>query len=306
MVTCKFKIAPGVRRVIWAITNNCNYACKYCIFNSGPKYPVAPLDYNQVELILKNLKALGFNYIKYTGGEPFARPDIMSILRLTNMMGFQFDISTNASLITDGTAAELSKLTNLQYVHVGIDGYDKKTQEDIRGKDSFIPTVIGIVRLTDNHVRVRSGCVVTSLNEHDLHNIIDLNMELGVRNIAFSLLEPVGRLSSKELFLPKRTKESLIADIQLLQKQSTLHITENFSDTSDYKLDKCPAGKDFIHIDANGIITPCPWVSEYTSAYNIKYTELDRLPSLNKDLHNCPVCPALTKEHAIRWLNIKK
>jgi MoaA/NifB/PqqE/SkfB family radical SAM enzyme len=36
---CVFKIPENGGRLIWEITNRCNYSCKYCIFSSG-KAPI--------------------------------------------------------------------------------------------------------------------------------------------------------------------------------------------------------------------------------------------------------------------------
>lgn len=300
MITCKFKKIPGSRRVIWAITNYCNYACRYCIFSSGPKFELKQITTADAERIILRLKQLGFNYIKFTGGEPFARDDMLDILNLAEQHGFDFDISTNASLITNSIASRLNKLKKLRYVHVGLDGFNQESQELVRGKDSYIPTILGIVRLTDNNVPIRTGCVITSLNENELHNIVDFNVELGVKNIAFSLMEPVGRLQNKDTYLHKRTLESLSEDLKELKKYYPhLNITDNFSGSdTNYMYDSCPAGVDFLQIDFNGNITPCPWIAEYTDYYSKHFSEYQT----NTQFQECTDCPAKTKIHALQWL----
>ncbi|MDR0607619.1 MAG: hypothetical protein LBG52_04665 [Candidatus Peribacteria bacterium] len=59
-------------------------------------------------------------------------------------MDFSFDLSTNASLLTESLVQELAKLKHLLYIHVSLDGDSKISQENIRGKGSFTPTIQGI------------------------------------------------------------------------------------------------------------------------------------------------------------------
>lgn len=107
---CLFRIPENGGRVLWEITNTCNYHCSYCIFSSESKKYEHELTTDEVKRAIKELKENNFTYIKFTGGEPFTRKDMTEILKYANEFGFDMDISTNASLITDGIAKELKNI----------------------------------------------------------------------------------------------------------------------------------------------------------------------------------------------------
>ncbi len=78
---CLFRIPKNSGRVIWEITNTCNYGCRYCIFSSTSRQHKDELETAQVYRVIDELREAGFTHVKITGGEPFSRPDIMDILR---------------------------------------------------------------------------------------------------------------------------------------------------------------------------------------------------------------------------------
>ena len=97
----------------------------------------------------KELKENNFTYIKFTGGEPFTRDDMIEILKYARNLGFDMDISTNGSLITEKIAKELKNMS-FPMVHVSLDGENKKSHEYVRGENTFERTLRGIKHLTEN------------------------------------------------------------------------------------------------------------------------------------------------------------
>lgn len=137
---CLFRIPENGGRVLWEITNTCNYHCSYCIFSSEAKEYEDELTTDEVKRTIKDLKENNFTYIKFTGGEPFTRKDMTEILKYASELGFDMDISTNASLITDEIAKELKNI-KFPMVHVSLDGHDKETHEYVRGENTFERTL---------------------------------------------------------------------------------------------------------------------------------------------------------------------
>lgn len=304
MINCKFNIPENEKRAIWSLTDHCNYGCRYCIFSSGSKYPKMPLSLEHIKGIMLDLKQNGFTQLKFTGGEPFLRPDILSILDAADAYNFKFDVSTNASSISSASAAFLSKLRNLTYIHVGMDGFDQLTQEAIRGKDTYEPTIDGIRKLISADVPVRIGCVITKFNQYSIARFLDSMTLLGVKKVSFSLVEPVGRMARGRNIEPTRSKDELALELSSLKPHYSITISDNFNSNSNYQQPQCPAGSRFIHIDPNGMLTPCPWISEY-SDFNPVST-LSDLKHIASTLSSIPECPAATRHTAIRWLQHEK
>lgn len=262
---CKFNFQPSQRKVIWEVTNQCNYSCEYCIFSSTGRKPRGELSFEQICSVLSELKQLGFNYIKFTGGEPFMREDFINILKTAKNLDFKFDISTNASFITEQISQELC-LLNLNFIHVSLDGYDIKSHDGIRGKKSFDKTLHGLKILLKHNKNIRIGSVIHAGNENYLQNMVDLVNELKAKEIIFSIMVPAGRMDKNSPRVCTKTPEELISNIDNLQTSYTKvnhNLHANIHPVTFGKSSKsCPGGTDFLFIDSIGIVSPCTWVSE--------------------------------------------
>lgn len=267
MSFCKFRIPENAGRVIWEVTNECNYGCKYCIFASTGKKPEGELTTQEIFSALNQLKQENFKHIKFTGGEPFLRPDMIDILKEAQRLDFVFDISTNASKINYPLAEQLAQL-NLPYIHVSLDGGVQEDHEAVRGKKSFQPTINGIIYLRQANIDLRAGCVIHKNNENNLLSVATLCSKLGIKNLVFSMMEPVGRLKGKNTLLATKSLPNLINDIEII-KQCYPHMTVSHnlqaSQVINFKQSgvSCSAGKQFLFINSLGTVSPCSWISEY-------------------------------------------
>ena len=185
---CLFRIPENGGRVLWEITNTCNYHCSYCIFSSETKRYENELTTDEVKKAIKELKENNFTYIKFTGGEPFVRKDMVEILKYASELEFDMDISTNASLVTSEIAQELKNI-NFPMVHVSLDGNDKDTHEYVRGENTFERTLRGIRHLTNNNIYTRIGTVIYKKNEDKLEEIIKLAIELNANEMILIFLK---------------------------------------------------------------------------------------------------------------------
>lgn len=271
---CKFSILPNMNKVIWEITNECNYTCEYCVFSSTGKKPRGELSFEKVIETLNELKSNGFNYIKFTGGEPFIRSDFIDILKEAKSLGFNYDISTNASFITEEISKQLS-LLDLNFIHVSLDGYDLFSHEIVRGKKSFSKTMIGLKHLIKYNDNIRLGCVIHSNNENHLQKVANLANELMVREIIFSLMAPIGRMEKNSPSLATKSAEQLLKEINLLKTTKT-KINHNLSSDikpmtfkSQINNNSCPGGTKFLFIDSIGIVSPCTWITDMFPQYHI-------------------------------------
>lgn len=273
---CLFRIPENGGRVLWEITNTCNYHCSYCIFSSETIKYENELTTDEVKRTIKELKENNFTYIKFTGGEPFTRKDMTEILKYATELGFDMDISTNASLITEIIAKELKDI-NFSMVHVSLDGADKNSHEFVRGKDTFERTLRGIKYLTQNDIYTRIGTVIYKQNEDRLEDIIKLAIELKANEIIFSFMEAVGRLEGDDTIISKKTIDAVRNEIDKLdlKYEKQIQVKYSFTENKVCKAEEyCPAVKKFLYINNLGQVSPCTWVvtnnSEYQSNLTLK------------------------------------
>ena len=280
---CTFRIPENGGRVLWEITNTCNYHCCYCMFSCDSKKYENELTTEQVIKTIKELKDNNFTYIKFTGGEPFTRKDMTKILKYASELGFDMDISTNASLITDEIATELKNI-KFPMVHVSLDGYDKTTHEFVRGENTFEKTLKGIQYLTKNNIYTRIGTVIYKENENKLQEIVKLAIKLQVNEIIFSFMESVGRLDGDETIISKRTIKSLKKELEELaiKYKDEIQVKYSFKENKEHNTEQyCPAVSKFLYINNLGQVSPCSWVvasnPEFKSKLTLKNTSFNEI-----------------------------
>ncbi len=278
---CLFRIPKEGGRAIWEVTKRCNYSCGYCIFSGNINETLGELTSEECGSVLADLKAHGFSHVKYTGGEPFIKKGIMGLLRKTAEMGFVWDISTNGSLITDDTAAELRELSP-EMVHTSIDGYNRETHELARGAGTFEPTIRGARYLVNNGLYVRVGSLIFKGNESKLEDIIQLAASLGAKEIIFSYMEAAGRMAGDNSLISTRPVSEVKDELGELSEEYAGKIKVNFRFTSEAQnsgTGTCPGLKKWLFIDNLGQVAPCTWVvesmPEYRSIATLKHSKLD-------------------------------
>lgn len=286
---CIFRIPENGGRVLWEITNTCNYHCSYCMFSCEAQKYENELTTEEVKKTIKDLKENNFTYIKFTGGEPFVRKDMIEILEYASKLGFDMDISTNASLLTKEIATKLKQM-NFPMVHVSLDGYDRDSHEYVRGKNTFEPTIRGIKLLTEAGIYTRLGTVIYKQNENDLEKIIELAVKLNADEIIFSYMEPMGRLKEDDELISKRSLESIKHEIEKLaiKYENEIKVKYSLSENKICKSEEiCPAVNKFIYINNLGEISPCTRIVSKNPEYKSKITLKNN--SLNEIINSEPI-----------------
>lgn len=275
---CMFRIPKDGGRVLWEITNKCNYKCKYCIFNSGICNDVE-LTYEDIKNVIDALKVKNFKYLKITGGEPFIRKDIIDILKYASDKDMVVDISTNASLINKSMIKYLKDI-NLDMIHVSLDGSNKETHEIVRGVNTYERTIRGIKLLKETNKYIRIGTVIFKDNEDYLEDIVKLCISLNVNEVIFSVMQPVGRMLDDNTMVTTKSLTDLtkIAE-DLILKYPEIVINYNWNPNKVNNTKICPAGEKFLYINNKGNISPCSWVvtnsNKYMSSLTLKDNGLD-------------------------------
>lgn len=266
---CLFRIPEDGGRVIWEITNRCNYRCPHCIFSSTAKKPKDELSTGEAKKCIKGLKSAGITHIKITGGEPFLREDILELMIFADKIGLKTDISTNASVIDDGLASKLKEL-NISMIHVGLDGCTSELNEIVRGEKSFDRTTKGIKSLVKHGLYTRVGSLIFAQNEEKMEDMVKLCIDLGVDEVIFSRLEPVGRLRGNKNLISLKPSTDLKNEIEILAKKykEQIKVSHSFTEKIGEKVDGvCPGGNKFLSIDHKGRVSPCTWVTERAPQY---------------------------------------
>ena len=168
------KLSRSPETIIAAVTGRCNLACKYCFYADE----MAALDDLPSERWLgffRECGEAGVTRIVLSGGELFTRKDIWELMDAVVGNRMRFGILTNATLITDRTAARLEEYNRrLDTIQVSVDGSGSDTHDRIRGRGSFDRVMAGIGSLKKYGLPWTVRVTINKLNVYDLEDILDL------------------------------------------------------------------------------------------------------------------------------------
>ena len=254
-----------------SLTPKCNLSCMYC-HREGEKAPQGPLSAAEIAEVLRVAAGFGIRSVKFTGGEPMLRPDLIEIIRSVPL-GMESSITTNGTLLA-GLAADL-KQAGLRRVNVSIDSLDPAIYKKITGTDRLSDVLEGI------DAAIASGLTPVKLNMVVLKGINDQEIDdfltyvRGNRGLVLQLIELMnfndcdyhGDLNGLEASLASRSKQIVTrrmhhrkkycldgAEVEVVRP---LHNTEfcaycnRLRVTSDGKLKPCLLRTDN-HVDIRG------------------------------------------------------
>lgn len=308
---CLFKIDQ--KRVIWEVTQYCNYSCKHCCASAEKINTSNEIDTNRFLSILDELKDFGIKEIYFSGGEPFSRKDILQILKRARENNIVCNISTNGSFLTENIAKELEKL-KINKVHISLDSHLEKDFNEFRGGEYFNPTISAIKLLKKHNIYVRVGAVIWKKNYLQLDEMINYLISLGVDEVVFNWLVKVGRLVDNQNVCIDtnefdRVTKKIKKYMDLYENQIKISMHRNTGFIESNKI--CPAGETFFYINPEGFVSPCSWIkkmdSQFSSSISLKdfsfeeVIDCEEIKNFNKmkkkrfEMYNSG-CPAICLE----------
>ena len=178
-----------------SLTDKCNLNCIYC---NPLDYKINKLQRNQIlsfdELLrLINIFAgkLGIKKIRFTGGEPLVRKDVLSffqsVFSLKQKYGFESGLTTNGTLLED----KLVYLKNygMDRLNISIDSLNPGKYKYITGKDNLIEVLRSIKKANElgfNPLKL-NVVVMKNINDDEILDFVDfiIDSDMNVRFIEY-------------------------------------------------------------------------------------------------------------------------
>jgi len=135
------KYGRKVESIRVSVTTRCNLHCFYC-HNEGQERTKREMEAREIERILGIASSLGIKQVKFTGGEPLLRHDIVEIVKAGRKYMEDVSMTTNGTLLA-GKVAEL-KEAGLNRINISMDSADRKRYEEITGVDMVENVIKGI------------------------------------------------------------------------------------------------------------------------------------------------------------------
>jgi cyclic pyranopterin phosphate synthase len=135
-----------------SLTDRCNFDCVYC-HNEGlgdTRGPMAPreheMDADDVVRFLEVVREFGVEAVKFTGGEPTLREDLVEIVERTPS-DLEVSMTTNATMLPEQAPALAA--AGLERVNVSLDALDPETFAQVTQTGAFDQVLEGVEAALD-------------------------------------------------------------------------------------------------------------------------------------------------------------
>ena len=197
----------------WHIREKCNLRCKHCYQE----------DYkDQNEMSIEELKGVADKLvhtlrkwnkkgrIALTGGEPLLSPELFPLIKYLEKSDEieKIGILTNGTLIDEETIDNIKEITKLHYIQVSLDGATPRTNDEIRGKDSFHKALKAIRLLNQNGIPVRWMFTIHKGNVNEISQLVDLAISEGIDGLTFERFVPCGKGMRDMLLSPEELRDA--------------------------------------------------------------------------------------------------
>ncbi|MBQ8979399.1 MAG: GTP 3',8-cyclase MoaA, partial [Oscillospiraceae bacterium] len=177
-----------------SVTDRCDLRCMYCMPGESVEYipPRSILTYEEIARTVRIMAGLGVKKVRLTGGEPFVRRDILTLVQMIRQTdGIQtVGITTNG--ITLGDAADKLKEIGADSVNISLDSADPLTYRQITGHDCLDKVLNGIDKALSLDMHIKLNCVpVRGINEKDICGLAEFARQFPI-DVRYIELMPIG------------------------------------------------------------------------------------------------------------------
>lgn len=176
-----------------AVTSQCNLRCSYCLSEEHEKEngPSGTLKAADIGRIIEVLAGLGIEKIRFTGGEPLLRRDIVELVRhAKNTPGIRKVTMTSNGVLLDRYLQRLAS-AGLDSLNISIDTLDSERYRKITRRNEFERVKANISRLLEMHSMETKLNVVMmrGINSDEIRQFVELTRENNV-TVRFLELQP--------------------------------------------------------------------------------------------------------------------
>jgi len=191
-------------------TFRCNLRCKMCSMQDKlEELKAKGKPYELSFSLMKDLILQAYNMkireVFFVGGEPFLETKIFELIKYASQLNMSTVVTTNGVLLNEGIINNIFD-SGLLYLTFSIDGPDKETHENIRGKDIFEKIISNlnalILKKRERNLtgpKVTILCTVMKQNISKLPQMVDFANKLGVDWLQFQPVVPDNADQSRDI-----------------------------------------------------------------------------------------------------------
>ncbi|MEV4383130.1 GTP 3',8-cyclase MoaA [Streptosporangium sp. NPDC049644] len=155
-----------------SLTDRCNLRCSYCMPPEGLEWLPNPelLTADEiVRLVTIGVERLGITEVRYTGGEPLLRRELVDIVTRTTALGPTPQVSLTTNGIGLSRMAASLAAAGLHRVNVSLDTLDRETFKKLAHRDRLADVLAGLEAAHASGLRpVKVNAVLMrGINDHE-------------------------------------------------------------------------------------------------------------------------------------------
>ncbi len=187
----------GTRRdtgpvVVWNFTGKCNLKCKHCYANAREREKQEVLSTEEGLKLIDDLASFNVPVLLLSGGEPFIRSDLFTLIERAQENKIRVVISSNGTLINSETARRIKNL-GVSYVGISLDGMEA-INDKFRGVDgAFNRALNGIRNCLAQGQKVGLRFTINRHNYREIDSIFNLIDREKIPRVCFYHLVYSGR-----------------------------------------------------------------------------------------------------------------
>ena len=272
--------------IFFHILTQCNLKCKHCYINRE--------QHGEQKLSIETIKAWLEVFARknktanviFLGGEPTMHPDLPAAVKSAKKIGYSsITVDTNGYLFND----ILSKVApdEIDYFSFSLDGATRKTNDMIRGHESYDKCIAGIRKAVQAGFSTSLIYTVSTLNIHELDKMPLLLKDLGVNRFFIQVIGLRGesvKTGQEKLQVSRSQWLKIIPD--MAQKIAGLGITVSYPKvflSSDEIFECAGIVAENYFIFPNGRVYRCPLCEDFPlHSMAIQNNMLIKTPKINE------------------------
>ncbi len=204
--------------VIWEVTRRCALACRHCRASAHSRPNPFELSNAEGKLLLRQIADLGPKVVVLTGGDPFARPDLLDLVRCgTQEHGLQIALSPSAT--PEFLSARLAEYVEagVRRISFSLDGATEASHDAFRGvPGTWRRTLAAVTKARGSGLEVQINTTIGTFNADEFNALEDLIGEMNPAMWNLFFLVPTGRGRRETTLSAEHTERMLerLADLQ--------------------------------------------------------------------------------------------
>ncbi|MBU3897215.1 MAG: radical SAM protein [Nanoarchaeota archaeon] len=257
--------------IFWNITNKCNNRCFYCFSSSG-NMKNKELSTKEALNFIKEAADYGVPRFVISGGEPFIRKDIWTLLKEMRNYNLQIKIASNCTLLNKEKINKLDKM-GVMSIQTPLDTLDRNLYAKIKNTNpkQFDKVIKNINLINQTNIHNIVSCVLTKVNADGPSQLMKFCHDKNIDTLSIFQPIPTGCCSLEKLFsIPEylvKMKE-IIDEFISYDKKWLIDIEGPTFESYDWlkryskyirvNFAGCKAGRRICAISADGNLIPCP------------------------------------------------